>query len=199
MKKELQEQLFKKYPKIFQQKDLSPKQTAMCWGIETGDGWYQLIDGLCHHLQFNTDHNNNKFIVKNRFYRVVLPLIDSVINAIPCPLNLETFNYKYPILAKIKYFLSRKYTRFYGKIEKIRVEGNEYPQVQAIQVKEKYGGLRFYATGCSREQHAAISFAESWSYNICEKCGSTKDVSQTEGWIRTLCMECLNSEQSQQS
>ena len=31
MKKELQEKLFTKYPKIFVQKDLPKDQTCMCW------------------------------------------------------------------------------------------------------------------------------------------------------------------------
>ena len=33
------------------------KETCMCWGIDTGDGWYDLIDTLCGLLQFNTDRN----------------------------------------------------------------------------------------------------------------------------------------------
>lgn len=60
MKKELQDKLFEKYPKIFGNKDLSPKQTCMCWGLECGDGWYMLIDELCNKLQWDTDHNNRK-------------------------------------------------------------------------------------------------------------------------------------------
>ena len=33
MKAELQDKLYKKYPKIFVQKDMDKTQTAMCWGI----------------------------------------------------------------------------------------------------------------------------------------------------------------------
>ena len=66
-----------------------------------------------------------------------------------------------------------------------------YPQVVASQVKEKFGGLRFYVEGASEPQHAVISFAESLSYHICEKCGTTKNVGHTQqGWISTLCEEC---------
>ena len=70
MKTELQNKLFDKYPKIFVQKDLE---------IDTGDGWYNILDTLCGQIQ-----NLNL---------------------------LERFN------------------------------------VEATQVKEKFGGLRFYYNG----------------------------------------------------
>lgn len=56
MKKELQDKLFKKYPKIFIQKDLDMTKTAMCWGIQCGDGWYTLLDCLCFELQNLADN-----------------------------------------------------------------------------------------------------------------------------------------------
>ena len=65
------------------------------------------------------------------------------------------------------------------------------PQVIATQVKEKYGGLRFYFYGGDDYIDGSVSLAESLSYKICEDCGSTKNVTQTEGWILTLCEECL--------
>ena len=46
MTKELQEKLFNKYPKIFRQKDLSMMETCMCWGIDTDEGWFFLLDQL---------------------------------------------------------------------------------------------------------------------------------------------------------
>ena len=66
----------------------------------------------------------------------------------------------------------------------------EYPQVVATQVKEKFGGLRFYVQSATREQYAVISFAESLSYEICEECGSTKNLGRTIGWIKVLCQDC---------
>lgn len=47
----LQNKLFEKYPKIFKQRDLSPQETCMCWGINCGDGWYDIIDRLCFLIQ----------------------------------------------------------------------------------------------------------------------------------------------------
>ena len=60
MKNELQEKLFTEYPKIFIQKDLDKTQTAMCWGIACGDGWYTLIDTLCANIK-NHVENFNRF------------------------------------------------------------------------------------------------------------------------------------------
>lgn len=65
-----------------------------------------------------------------------------------------------------------------------------YPQIVASQVKEKFGSLCFYVESATDTQYAMISLAESLSYHICEKCGSTKDVSQTKGWIYTECPDC---------
>lgn len=44
---EHQELLFNKYPSLFIQKNLPKSETCMCWGIETGPGWYDLIDETC--------------------------------------------------------------------------------------------------------------------------------------------------------
>jgi len=52
MNPDLQKQLYSKYPKIFVDKDKSMQETAMCWGIETPDDWYDIIDTLCHALTY---------------------------------------------------------------------------------------------------------------------------------------------------
>ena len=59
-----------------------------------------------------------------------------------------------------------------------------------VQIKEKFGGLRFYIDGGDNEIHAWISFAESMSYEICEECGTNQNVGNTSGWIRTICGDC---------
>lgn len=50
MKKELQDKLFAKFPKLFREKDLPKTKSCMFWGISCGDGWYTLIDALCVEL-----------------------------------------------------------------------------------------------------------------------------------------------------
>ena len=49
--------LFEKYPQLFRDKDSPMTHTAMCWGIEVGDGWYGIIDELCERIQTHCDNN----------------------------------------------------------------------------------------------------------------------------------------------
>ena len=50
MKKELTDKLYADYKGLFSRKDLPMSQTCMVWGIETGDGWFDLINELCGKL-----------------------------------------------------------------------------------------------------------------------------------------------------
>ena len=76
-----------------------------------------------------------------------------------------------------------------------QTDRNGDPQVVAAQVKEKFGGLRFYIGGASERQYAYISFAEALSYKICEECGSMEDVvTEGPGWVRSLCKGCRKSD-----
>ena len=43
--------LVQKYPKIFQNRYLPPKESCMFWGFEHGDGWFHIIDSLCFNIQ----------------------------------------------------------------------------------------------------------------------------------------------------
>jgi len=130
MTPKLEQKLFKKYPKIFRQKDLSMQETCMCWGIDCGDGWYWLLDQLCHTIQNYLKHNTHL----------------------------------------------------------------KLPQLEATQVKEKYGGLRFYTNYSDRLIDGMIWLAESMSYHICESCGSTDNVRLTKGWIKARCADCMQKE-----
>jgi len=62
--------------------------------------------------------------------------------------------------------------------------------VQAAQVKEKFGGLRFYINGTRRpEVFDRINEAEQASYSVCELCGKPGKP-YSDGWIQTLCPDC---------
>jgi hypothetical protein len=62
-------------------------------------------------------------------------------------------------------------------------------QVVAAQVKEKFGGLRFYVDNCDDYVRGAVAVAESMSYRTCERCGD-KAHRRSGGWIMTLCDKC---------
>jgi hypothetical protein len=60
------------------------------------------------------------------------------------------------------------------------------PQVTVAQIKEKFGGLRFYYDGGDEYIHGLVSMAESWAGIACEECGGIGE-RRSGGWIRTLC------------
>ena len=61
------------------------------------------------------------------------------------------------------------------------------PECEASQVKEKFGGLRFYTDSCNEEGHKLIREYQAKSYTICEVCGKPGKLREDIGWIRTLC------------
>jgi hypothetical protein len=198
MTKELDEKLCAKYPKIFVDRHGDMRTTAMCWGFECGDGWYWLIDSLCSNLQWNTNNNNKKYVIKNKFLRWLLPLLDKLVNKIPGKHNFKRDRQINPLVI-IRFNLISWLHKWRTTREYIYIESGRYPQIVASQVKEKFGGLRFYVQGASDVQYAVINWAESLSYHICEKCGSTKNIGQTQGWITTLCKECANPDSNWKS
>ena len=60
---------------------------------------------------------------------------------------------------------------------------------KTCQVKEKFGGLRFYITSGSDEIYDRISKAEKDSYTICEVTGQAGELRNNIGWLTTLCDE----------
>jgi len=66
-------------------------------------------------------------------------------------------------------------------------EAEYYPR--AMQVKEKFGTLRFYMTSATDEMYKLIQEAEDKSGEICETCGKPGKC-RNGGWITCLCDEC---------
>ncbi len=61
--------------------------------------------------------------------------------------------------------------------------------VYAVQIKEKFGGLRFYLSIGTEEINNLVREAERKSYTICETCGQPGESRKDLGWILTLCDE----------
>lgn len=57
MNTELQNQLYEKYPQLFANKDKTPIQSPMSFGIECNDGWYDIISSVCWMIK---QHEDNK-------------------------------------------------------------------------------------------------------------------------------------------
>lgn len=63
MRKELDDILCQKYPKIFADRGLDIKESCMGWGFSCKDGWFDLIDSLCGSLQLMADRGGAPQVV----------------------------------------------------------------------------------------------------------------------------------------
>jgi hypothetical protein len=81
------------------------------------------------------------------------------------------------------------YTKLGVILHKLRITKLDPPSYKFSTIKEKFGSLCLYCIATPD----VIDVLEAASYNICEQCGSTKDVGRTDyridGWVYTLCKE----------
>jgi hypothetical protein len=57
MSPDLDQKLCEAFPKIFKDRHGDKRETAMCWGFEFSDGWYNIINKLCAAIQKHLDEN----------------------------------------------------------------------------------------------------------------------------------------------
>jgi hypothetical protein len=157
MKRELDEALCAKYPLIFKDRNADMRTTCMCWGLECGDGWYNIIDVLCSLLTSDYRQAESRYdFIKDKLGQ--------------------------PRWASSKELVTQE------QIDeaKAKLEEETLKVPVASQVKEKFGGLRFYVQAATDKHYQYISFAESMSYRTCESCGAAGKT-YTDGWHTTLC------------
>ena len=65
---------------------------------------------------------------------------------------------------------------------------DEVPQVVAVQVKEKFGGLRFYYDGGDDYINGVVNMAVFMAEKTCMECGSPGTM-RTDGWWHVACEE----------
>lgn len=78
----------------------------------------------------------------------------------------------------------------------VSISSNE---IKVLQIKEKFGGLRFYYTtlrdgdliSCGKKEiKDLVDAAENKSYSVCQDCGLEGSQCSNQGWIFTLCEKC---------
>ena len=164
MRNELETMLVEKYPEIFRDYHGNILESAMPWGFEHGDGWYHIINDLCATI-------TNKL----RYAKYKKKEIE----------DLLTSEDKADWTEWMKgYYTQERLDEVNKEIEE---ETNKIPV--AVQVKEKFGTLRFYVHSATDEHYALISMAERMSAHTCEVCGDTNANTWHMGWNQTLCME----------
>lgn len=184
MKQEFDSMLCQKYPKIFAQRNMSPKETLMCWGFECGDGWYNLLDHLCLNIQSHIDHNN-----KQRAREIA---------------KQEAYNNGYSAVLKFYQGSAAVPSEWdeknaYKTMKEGVVVPEEIPQVVAVQVKEKFGSLRFYVDGGDAHTRGMIRLAESLSAIMCEDCGIPSKVKNNDGWLSNICPVCVDAREAERA
>jgi len=156
MRKELDEALCARYPLVFRDRHENMQNTAMCWGFDCGDGWYNIIDTLCGML--TSEYRG----AKSRYDHLAEVGIGNVL------------------------YGTKTVTQEALDEAKAKLDEETLSVPVAVQVKEKFGGLRFYVQAATDKHYNFISFAESMSYRTCEECGAPGKT-YTDGWHRTMC------------
>lgn len=110
--------------------------------------------------------------------------------------NFKDLNAKYPLTFGDIHFdvgpgwydiLEEAAKRLEPLVQKVRETGIDfYPQT--AQIKEKFGGLRWYWDNATDEMYDVIHDAEHKSFETCEECGQP-GYTREGGWLRTLCDE----------
>lgn len=70
---------------------------------------------------------------------------------------------------------------------------NYLHKFRIMQIKEKFGGLRFYVSSASDEVYKIISKYENMSFDICLSCGKPAEYITT-GWISPYCGDCISED-----
>ena len=61
------------------------------------------------------------------------------------------------------------------------------PDIKIQQVKEKFGGLRYYVDSATEEVNFLIETAEDASERTCQVCGQPGGMVEKNYWVATLC------------
>jgi len=171
MKAELQEKLFSKYPKIFGDRTKLMTETCMCWGIETGCGWYNLIDTLCEALTYTyttsieVDEEDGKRLgikpykseVGDSYYFTVEPP-QVIATQVKEKYGTLRFYYRFELDEKIIYLLE---TKKYPDLEKVNDRFYNFID-GVVHFAEIASGRTCEITGQSGELHASGGSMDGW-------------------------------------
>src|ERR1700722_7599867 len=183
MTPELDNLLCEKYPKIFADRNKGAKESCMFWGLDVGDGWFNLIDTLCSTIQSHIDWSIKAADITEKHNAVVRSVREGDLGLFNKHYEKVSEEYKKNVLERMTVPSLDEGTEYgYG----IRPVRTVIPQLVAEQVKQKFAGLRFYYRGGDEFCSGAIQMAGEMSTRICEECGAPGKVGG-RGWIRTLC------------
>jgi hypothetical protein len=159
MNPELEKKLIQKYPGLFRDVTKSPQETCMCWGIETGDGWFDIIDNLCGFIE-NLQKTRYYFLTTKDKKYINFHCSDVVFTQI-----------------KEKYGTLRVYWHFkYTNYDELSSQLNNPKDIDK------------HISQYSDTIDSAIDFSEYLSSKTCEVTGKLGKL-YSKGWCVTLCKE----------
>lgn len=175
MKPELENKLIKRFPMIFADRYADMSRSCMVWGMECGDGWYDIIYLAC--LGIEEEYKKMYPLYKRLYHRIAfefIPRWNRLISKQPGWMMITKY-WNRPNEEKKSYKVKRFYLHmpYWAK---------------ASQIKEKYGTLRFYLNFGTDKMHEYASYAEYLSESTCEECGKQGKLI-TNGWFYTACDE----------
>jgi hypothetical protein len=165
--------LIKKYPLLFEHPEGSQEPFAL-FGFECDIGWYHIIDKACEAIY--SKYRSAKSSVE--FWKERLADKKTFISQLRRVKEEENKTDEEIIKDRQDYLNNL--------IIKLKAIEETLPKV--VQVKEKFGTLRFYIENGKDSDYDIASFAESMSEVTCEKCGNI-GTTYTMGWHKTLCKE----------
>lgn len=179
MSPELDKKLCEEFPSIFRNRDGDMRKTCMCWGFECGDGWYNIIRGLCLSLTYNYETSKDLKLdgrVKPENMKYDDPDFDSYFwrHTGAGLVIADQVKEKYGTL------------RFYYRMEWSEQDqkmAELYPNTAAVIAAEQ----RNYVEGI-------MCMAETMSAITCEETGLIGELHISGGWYRTLNVDIAKSE-----
>lgn len=211
MDPKLEEEIIARNPLLYRQRNYPMTQTCMCWGLCVGDGWAPIISELSKDLtvllkkQFAELKEDEQLCMSCGHHKDA-HFGSKTYSPGKC-LDVRKFPRKdifFPYAAYRKknlikwiylgwYYLRRMalfiYNYFYYDLRSCYCEKYDPPIGVAVQVKEKFGSLRFYMHNSTEEMEELISKAEEETSKTCEACGKP-GTERSGGWIFTLCDGC---------
>lgn len=191
MSPDLEQLLFKKYRRLFKsQVDSQGKFVAPnVYAIDCRDGWFNLIDKLLASINEHIESSRNRRARDLRYNRALKAALAGNMSYLYSYFQFGARTYKIE-----PWVVDRANLEI--KNGKHREPAHAVSQVVVTQIKEKFGGLRFYYSGGDEHISGMVTMVEALSIVTCEACGAPGSKTRS-GWIRVLCSSCKNAKTNQ--
>lgn len=200
------EKLMKDFPDLFPQDENGNTLPPVCAsGISVG--WNDIVYKLCAILDYRcknsyrmvrkTDFKSKVFFLRDKItHKIFVTYVNKILDPyrpyrpkgqkawmIPNSVHNQ-------IIASRRFKIQSWFSKFNRKYFSYEAYEEVYPpKITIQQIKEKFGGLRFYYSGGDDQAQGAVNFAEYLCSLTCEETGNAGVLCQRKGWYRTLSLD----------